>query len=79
MVQATFLWQGDNLLAETRRDGDGEAGCRGVACHALVIPGLDNLHAVVVNNERLYGHADGLGNVIALTDEAQGGAPGVRV
>jgi len=34
-------------------------------------PGLDNLHAVVINNERLYAHADGLGNVIALTDEAQ--------
>ncbi len=35
-------------------------------------PGLDNLHAVVINNERLYAHADGLGNVIALTDETQG-------
>ncbi len=27
---------------------------------------------MVINNERLYAHADGLGNVIALTDETQG-------
>ena len=32
----------------------------------------DNLHAVVINTERLYAHADGLGNVVALTDETQG-------
>ena len=66
VVQPVFLWQGDNLLAEL----DGTATVK--RAEYSYYPGLDNLHAVVINNERLYAHADGLGNVIALTDETQG-------
>jgi RHS repeat-associated protein len=64
--QAWFLWDGANLLAEL----NGTASAK-VAEYSYY-PGLDNLHALVVGTSAYYAHEDFLGNVIALTDSAQG-------
>lgn len=61
---AYLLWDGSNLLAELTSTGTG------VVAEYSYYPGMDRLHALVVSGTRYYGHADGLGNVIALTDEA---------
>jgi YD repeat-containing protein len=64
-AEATFLWQGGNLLAEL----NGAATAK-VAEYSYY-PGLDNPHAVVLGSTRYYAHTDGLGNVVALTSEAK--------
>src|SRR5213080_4955687 len=62
--QSHFLWDRDNLLAELTGTGT-----------ALVAEysyyGPDQLHALFVGGTEYNAHADGLGNVIALTDGAQ--------
>ncbi|MEX2157308.1 MAG: peptidoglycan DD-metalloendopeptidase family protein [Gemmatimonadales bacterium] len=60
-----FLWEGDNLLAEL--DGAGTAKLAEYSYY----PGLDNPHALIVRDTTYFAHRDGLGNVIALTDQAQ--------
>ena len=62
--QAYFLWQGDNLLAEL------DSTATGKVAEYSYYPGLDNLHAVIVGTTPYFAHADGMGNVIALTDSA---------
>ncbi len=64
VVQAYFLWQGDNLLAELN------AGATAKIAEYSYYPGLDNLHAVITGTTPYFAHADGIGNVIALTDSA---------
>ena len=63
-VQAYFLWQGDNLLAELNGTATGK-----VAEYSYY-PGFDNLHAVITGSTPYFAHADAMGNVIALTDSA---------
>jgi RHS repeat-associated protein len=63
-VQAYFLSQGGNLLAELNGIATGK-----VAEYSYY-PGLDNLHAVIINTTPYFAHVDGMGNVIALTDSA---------
>jgi len=63
-VRTYFLWAGDHLLAEIRQDGT-------VKAEYSYYPGPDNPHAVIVDGVKYYAHRDGLGNVIALTDELQ--------
>ena len=58
-----FLWDGENLLAEL-----GSAGTTTTAEYSYY-PGLDQLHALIKGGTRYYAHLDGLGNMIALTDE----------
>jgi RHS repeat-associated protein len=63
-VQAHFLWQGENLLAELT------AGATGKVAEYSYYPGLDNPHAVITGTTPYFAHRDGIGNVIALTDSA---------
>jgi len=65
VAQSHFLWDGGNLLAEL--NGVGTAP---VAEYSY-FPGADNPHAVVVGGQEYHPQVDGLGNVIALTDNAQ--------
>jgi RHS repeat-associated protein len=58
-----FLWDGDNLLAEL-----GSTGTTTTAEYSYYT-GLDRLHALIKGGTRYYAHEDGLGNMIALTDE----------
>jgi len=62
--QSHFVWDGDNLLAELTSTGTGL-----VAEYSYYGP--DQLHALFVGGTEYNAHADGLGNVIALTDGAQ--------
>jgi len=64
-VARHFLWERDNLLAEL--DGAGT----GKIAEYSYYPGLDNPHALIVGTTKYFAHRDGLGNVIALTDEAK--------
>ena len=62
--QSHFVWDGDNLLAELTSTGTGL-----VAEYSYFGP--DQLHALFVGGTEYNAHADGLGDVIALTDGAQ--------
>ena len=62
--QSYFVWDGDNLLAELTSTGTGL-----VAEYSYFGP--DQLHALFVGGTEYNAHADGLGNVVALTDGAQ--------
>ncbi len=63
-VDAHFLWDGDHLLAELG------TGAGTVTAEYSYYPGMDRLHAMIVGANRYYAHEDGLGSVIALTDES---------
>ena len=65
VAQSYFLWDGGNLLAEL--NGVGTAA---VAEYSY-FPGADNPHAIVVGGQEYHPQVDGLGNVIAFTDNAQ--------
>lgn len=60
-----FLWDGNNLLAELN------GSATQLKAEYSYYPSADNLHAIVVSGHKYYAHADGIGNVIALTDSAQ--------
>jgi RHS repeat-associated protein len=60
-----YLWESDNLLAELD-----SAGTEKVAEYSYY-PGLDNPHALIVDNKKYFAHRDIVGNVIALTDSSQ--------
>jgi len=60
-----FLWDRDNLLAELN------GNVTQLKAEYSYYPGADNLHAIVVSGHKYYAHADGLDNVIALTDSTQ--------
>jgi RHS repeat-associated protein len=64
-VNAYFLWDGANLLAEL-----GPTGTTKVAEFSYY-PGLDRLHAHIRQDSLFFAQTDGVGNVIALTDAAQ--------
>jgi hypothetical protein len=63
--QRYFLWEGDNLLAELTGTASAVLGEYGY------YPGLDNPHAFIRNGTPYFAHRDAVGNVIALTTEAQ--------
>ena len=65
-VQAYFLWDGDQLLAQLTSAGTA------VVTEYSYYPGLDQPHALIKQpaGSRFYARLDGLGNVIALTNEA---------
>jgi RHS repeat-associated protein len=56
-----FLWDEDNLLAEL-----GPSANSKIAEYSYY-PGLDKLHALVVDTAAYYAHQDGLGNTIQLS------------
>jgi hypothetical protein len=64
-MQSFLLWDGERLFAELR-GSDG-----GAMAEYSYWPGLDNLHALIVDGTQYYAHADGLGNVVALTDQTE--------
>jgi RHS repeat-associated protein len=63
-VQSYLLWDGDQLFAELGSDGN-------VRAEYSYYPGQDAPHAVIVDGTHYYALADGLGNVVALTDSGQ--------
>jgi RHS repeat-associated protein len=62
---AHYLWDGDNFLAEL----DGNATTK--RAEFAYYPGADDLFAVVQGTTAYFAHADGVGNVLALTDGAK--------
>ena len=68
VVDAYYLWDGDQLFAELY--GPAAPGLGETKVEYSYYPGLDHLHAILVEGTHYYAHADGLGSVIALTDTA---------
>lgn len=61
--KSNFLWDGDNLLAEVNAAGTGSIG-------EYSYYGTDHLHALMVAGTEYNAQTDGLGDVIALTDNS---------
>jgi len=62
-VQSYFLWFGENLFAELTSSGDDKV--------QYSYYGMDQLHAVIVDDTVYFAHTDGLGNVIGLVNDAK--------